>query len=76
MQQNTLGKGEQVRIQKAVGSRVYKLEKNNAIRSKLFQQLNHELKERFGVSSYKFIRQTDMLKAIKYIENWIPRRVS
>jgi prophage antirepressor-like protein len=73
--QITLDHGEQRRIQKAVGHKVYELEKNPEIRTKFFRELHRELKDRFGVSSYKDIKRKDMQAAIRYIDAWVPRRV-
>ncbi|MDF2854257.1 MAG: hypothetical protein K0Q87_108 [Neobacillus sp.] len=74
--QITLDHGEQRRIQKAVNSRVYGLESDKEIRGKLFSELHREIKDRFAVTSYKDIKRKDMQSAVRYIEAWVPRRVS
>lgn len=74
--QITLDHGEQRRIQKAIGHKVYDVESDPDIRTKLFRELHREIKDRFGVSSYKDIKCKDMLAAVRYIEAWVPRKVS
>lgn len=74
--QITLDHGEQRRIQRAVGHRVYELESDQAIRTQLFREIHREIKDRFAVASYKDIKRKDMLSAINYIAAWVPRRVS
>lgn len=75
-EQITLDHGEQRRMQKAIGHKVYELENNSDARSNLFREIHRELKDRFAVASYKDIKRKDLLAAIRYIEAWIPRRVS
>ncbi|OLS39108.1 Rha family transcriptional regulator [Bacillus sp. MRMR6] len=74
--QITLDHGEQRRIQRAVNCRVYELETDKEFRKKLFSELHREIKDRFAVTSYKDIKRKDMQTAIRYIEGWVPRRVS
>lgn len=74
--QITLDYGEQRRIQKAVNCKVYELESDKEIRKKLFSELHREIKDRFAVASYKDIKRKDMLSAVRYIEAWVPRKVS
>jgi prophage antirepressor-like protein len=74
--QITLDHGEQRRIQRAVGHKVYELENNPEIRNQLFREIYREIKDRFAVASYKDIKRKDLQSAIKYIEAWVPRRVS
>jgi Rha family phage regulatory protein len=75
-QQITLDHGEQRRIQKAINSKVYETDSDKEIRKKLFSELHREIKDRFAVTSYKDIKRKDMQAAIRYIEGWVPRRVS
>jgi Rha family phage regulatory protein len=75
-QQITLDHGEQRRIQKAINSKVYETDSDKEIRKKLFSELHREIKDRFAVTSYKDIKRKDMQSAIRYIEGWVPRRVS
>lgn len=75
-QQITLDHGEQRRIQKAVGQKVYELESDKHARTCLFSELYKDIKDRFGVASYRDIKRKDMLSAIRYIEAWVPKKVS
>lgn len=75
-EQITLTSGEQRRLQKAVASKVYELCDDPAERPRLFREVYREIKDRFGVASYKDVKQKELQSAIRYVENWIPRRVS
>jgi len=75
-EQITLDHGEQRRIQKCVAARVYELCDDPDHRPKLFRELYREIKDRFAVASYRDLKRRDMLQAINYIENWVPRKVS
>lgn len=75
-EQITLDHGEQRRLQKAIASKVYELESDPAARSKLFREIYREIKDRFAVASYKDVKRKELQSAIRYVENWIPRRVS
>ncbi|KML36371.1 ORF6N domain-containing protein [Cytobacillus firmus] len=72
----TLTSGEQRRVQKEIAQKVYELERNPEFRSKLFRELHREIKDRFGVASYKDIKRKELQLALSYIENWFPRKVS
>ncbi|WP_404407664.1 ORF6N domain-containing protein [Jeotgalibacillus malaysiensis] len=74
--QITLDHGEQRRLQKGVAKRVYALTSCEEDRRKLFRELHREIKDRFAVGSYKDLKRKDLLKAINYIDNWVPRQVS
>ncbi|MDX5485452.1 BRO family protein [Bacillus pumilus] len=75
-EQITLDHGEQRRIQKAVATRIYSFTEDKNERNRLFKELYREIKDRFGVSSYKDVKRKDMQAAVNYIVNWVPRRVS
>lgn len=75
-EQITLDYGEQRRLQKGVATRVYELESNPDNRPRLFREIYREIKDRFGVASYKDVKRKELQSALRYIENWIPRRVS
>ncbi|MBS4190352.1 ORF6C domain-containing protein [Bacillus sp. FJAT-49705] len=75
-QQITLDYGEQRRIQKAVGQKVYQLENKKSARASLFGELYKDIKDRFGVASYRDIKRKDMQPAIRYIEAWLPRKIT
>jgi Rha family phage regulatory protein len=74
--QITLDHGEQRRVQIGIASRVYELESNKELRPQLFAELHREIRNRFGVTSYKDIKRKDLQSALQYIEAWVPRRVS
>ena len=75
-QQITLDYGEQRRLQKGVARRVYEFTEDKQEASRLFREIYREVKDRFGVASYKDVKRKDLQAAINYIENWIPRQVS
>ncbi|OIK20275.1 BRO family protein [Bacillus amyloliquefaciens] len=75
-EQITLDSGEQRRFQKVVARRVYSITEGKTEAARLFREIHREIKDRFGVASYKDIKRRELLSAIKYIENWIPRKVS
>lgn len=73
-EQITIDHGEQRRVQKAIASRVYEEASNKTRRSELFAELYREIRDRFGVASYRDLKRKDLQLAIRYIEGWIPRR--
>lgn len=67
--------GEQRKIQKAVGTRIYQridiipqLAENKKF---VFQALYRDLKDRFGVASYRNIKRKDLTDCLEYISTWI-----
>lgn len=72
--QITLDHGEQRRLQRAVGGRIYALETDRRKTSRMFSELYREIKDRFGVSSYKDVKRRELQSAIKYVESWIPKK--
>lgn len=74
-EQITLHHGEQRRVQKAVASKVYELSSDKQARQSLFSELYSEIKDRFGVASYRDIKRNEMQIALRYIEAWIPKKV-
>lgn len=74
--QITIDHGEQRRLQKAVAIKVYELESIAELRAKLFREIYREIKDRFGVASYKDVKRKDLQVAIRYVEAWIPRRAA
>lgn len=74
--QITLSYAEQRALQRAVGRRVYELFDNPDERPKAFSGIYREIKDRFGVASYKDVRRKDLQAAINYVNNWIPRKVA
>lgn len=75
-EQITLDHGEQRRLQKAVATKVYELSADPQERSRLFREIYREIKDRFAVASYKDVKRKELQSALRYIENWIPKRVS
>lgn len=75
-EQITLDHGEQRRLQKGVATKVYELCSNPTERPRLFRELYREIKDRFGVASYKDVKRKELQAALRYIENWVPRKVS
>lgn len=75
-EQITLNSGEQRGFQKAVSRRVYEFTKDKAEASKLFRELYREIKDRFGIPSYKDLRRNELQSALNYVNNWIPKRVA
>lgn len=73
--QITLDSGEQRRLQRAVAERVYKLEpKDKSIQSCLFREIYREIKDSFGVSSYKDVKRQELQAAIKFVDAFIPKK--
>ncbi|MDF1509703.1 Rha family transcriptional regulator [Robertmurraya sp. DFI.2.37] len=75
-EQITLTSGEQRRLQKGIAQRVYEIESDQVLRSKLFRELHREIKDRFGVASYKDVKRKELQSALRYIENWVPRKTA
>ena len=66
----TLHSGEQKRVQKAVGERVYQLSQKAVDRPNLFRELYSALKVRYNVSSYRDIKQHELQDALRFIYAW------
>ncbi|WP_026582153.1 ORF6N domain-containing protein [Bacillus sp. J33] len=75
-EQITLTSGEQRRLQKGVAHRVYEFTQEKKEAARLFRELYREIKDRFGVASYKDVKRKELQSALRYIESWIPRKVS
>lgn len=69
-EQITLNSGEQRRLQKAIGERVYALEKEADKRPALFGGIYRSIKAKFSVKSYRDVKQDDLQLAIKFVEKW------
>lgn len=66
--------GEQRKIQRAVGTRIYQrmdIENNHENKNNMFQSLYRDLKNRFGVASYRDIKRKDLINVLEYISTWI-----
>lgn len=66
----TLHSGEQLRVQRAVGERVYSMSVKQVERNQLFRAIYHDLKERYQVGSYRDIKQHELQDALSFIYNW------
>ena len=65
---------EQRKLQKAVSIRVYqRLDVISADRNLMFPAIYRDLKDRFGVTSYRNIKRKDLTEALAYVQNWIER---
>ena len=65
---------EQRKLQKAVSIRVYqRLDAIDADRSLMFPAIYRDLKDRFGVASYRDIKRKDLTEALAYVQNWIEK---
>lgn len=65
--------GEQRKIQRAVATRVYQRLDIELIENKkfVFQAIYRDLKDRFGVASYRDIKRKDIKDCLEYISAWI-----
>lgn len=73
--QITLDYGEQRRLQKLISSKVFEYAKSDNHKRLLYPELHREIKDRFGVASYKDVKRHELQSAIRYVESWIPRKV-
>ena len=65
---------EQRKLQKAVSIRVYqRLDVIDADRNLMFPAIYRDLKDRFGVASYRDIKRKDLTEALTYVQNWIEK---
>ncbi|GAC42777.1 Rha family transcriptional regulator [Paenibacillus popilliae] len=75
-EQITLNSGEQRRLQKAVNTKVCSIEPDKELRTGLFRQLHREIKDRWGVPSYKDVRRQDLQGALRYVDAWLPKKAN
>ena len=65
---------EQRKLQKAVSIRVYqRLDVIDADRNLMFPAIYRDLKDRFGVASYRDVKRKDLKNALLYVQNWIEK---
>ncbi|MFE4522156.1 ORF6C domain-containing protein [Cytobacillus firmus] len=76
MKNDYLQAGEQKRLRIGVTQRVYKLARNKQESTELFSALYRDIKSAFHVDSYKDIKRKDLQTALRYIDNWRPRKAS
>lgn len=76
----TIDSGKQRKLQKAIASRVYdrSLEVFRTmesglveLRKRMFSGIHRELKNKFGVSSYKDVKDSEFEIALNFVSNWI-----
>lgn len=70
LHQVTLHSGEQKRLQRAVGERVYKTTVKQSERNNLFRAIYSALKDRYQVGSYRDIKQHQLQDALRFIAHW------
>lgn len=67
--------GEQRKIQRAVATRVYQrldiVPKLTEDKKYMFQAIYRDLKDRFGVASYRDIKRKDLRDCLEYVSAWI-----
>ena len=65
---------EQRKLQKAVSIRVFqRLDVVDAERKLMFSAIYRDLKDRFGVASYRDVNRKDLKNALLYVQNWIEK---
>ena len=72
----TLESGEQRKLQKCIAKKVYSLTEDSDTRKKLFSEIYRELRDRFGVASYKDIKSHELESAVGYVNAWIPKKTA
>ena len=69
-----IDQAEQRKLQKAVSLRVFqRLDAVNAERKLMFSAIYRDLKDRFGVASYRDVKRKDLKNALLYVQNWIEK---
>ena len=65
---------EQRKLQKAVSLRVFqRLDVVDAERKLMFSAIYRDLKDRFGVASYRDVKRKDLKNPLLYVQNWIEK---
>ena len=65
---------EQRKLQKAVSIRVYqRLDVINSDKNLMFPAIYRDLKDRFGIASYRDLKRKDLTEALAYVQNWIEK---
>lgn len=72
----TLDSHEQRLLQKAMGKRIYSLIDEKEKRHLAFAELHREIRDRFGVPSYRDVARLDFQKGLQYIGGWIPKKIA
>ncbi|MDR2879065.1 MAG: ORF6C domain-containing protein, partial [Fusobacteriales bacterium] len=72
--QMTIDSGQQNKIQKTVAARVFERLKSVAVsKDSLFRALYRDIRNTFGVPSYRDIKKSDYEDALNYIKAWIEK---
>lgn len=72
----TLNSFEARKFQKVIAKRVYELGLEPEARPLAFAEIHREIRDRFGVPSYRDVARLDFDKATTYVSAWIPKKVS
>ena len=70
MENSTLHQGEQKRLQRAIGERIYMLSNSKEQRQELFRKAYTALKVRYQVATYKEIKQHQLQDALRFLAKW------
>lgn len=68
--------GEQRGLQKAVSRKVHQFALDDDHKRLLFPEIYRDIKDRWGVPSYKDLPRKELQAVIRYIDAWHPRKVS
>ena len=72
--QMTIDSGQQNKIKNLVSRRVYERSEQTGLENKvLFSALHRELRNTFGVPSYRDIKTVDFEDAVNYVKAWIEK---
>ena|SRR5690554_1833208 len=72
----TLNSFEARMFQKVIAKRVYELGIDPDARPLAFAELHREIRDRFGVPSYRDVARLEFDKATAYVRGWVPKKVS
>lgn len=70
----TLTSYEASLLQKAIAKRVCTVQPDKSERGELFREVHREIRDRFGVPSYRDVARVDFQDALNYVTNWIPKK--
>jgi prophage antirepressor-like protein len=72
----TLNSHEARTLQKAIARRIYEFEPNPTQKPSLFSEIHREIRDRFGVPSYRDVAKVDFQNVLNYVKAWMPKRVA
>jgi prophage antirepressor-like protein len=72
----TLNSHEARTLQKSINRRVYELADEIEHRTRLFAEIHREIRDRFGVPSYRDVAKLDLTNVLNYVKAWMPKRVA